>query len=637
MALTVTQRPNQYGSHVATGNPIVYKMSRKDFNITAVANSGGALQITVNANLATLSAALGGPVIAGSILWVQTDNGVYAGSYTVVTCTNAANSVITFTAGTYIAAATTGYVNLTSNRSGYRVEVEIYYDSGGALVFSSLLSSPDRAGLVMFDVSLVNDYLTGDVTPYIGYGMSAYAAPLLYVNIRAWYHNEMSLGFFIKYRETWTGSAEAQTSDSANPFYAVKAARQVPNFFKATAPFYGGYMKEYSDATGRKFLTRIAPKIWFGRPFLLSWIDPTVSTNNRTHLRYTFYFANGNVWGSFYHLPGNTTPIYKGVYTANGNPISAAQFIQYDKEWNAGTSWTNLGSGSAAPAVTLAAGASSKQIGVPVLLKAATLYSVVINFSVAAGAGAETVFVRARLYSLNGGSIYATATSANFGQGTIQTVSLNVTPSTDSYWLWIDAVHNGGVNARNVTVNYYYIDSPDFNSVYAGVWKQYVTAELVSRDHVALTETTGISEVLTIPILNVPAVSPMDNLVQLVWANSIGGQSTWCFDYSQEYGDRFDDYKRTRMTLFARGLSAQDFDGLNDLNHPGEAYGIPIAEMTTTTNKTHDRRGIKVYVVDQDGNRTGVLVIPTEMKSKTRRIQHEQQITIELPEFQSPR
>lgn len=636
MGLTVTQRPNQYGSHVATGNPIVYKMSRKDFNILSVANSGGALQVTVNANLATLSAALGGPVVAGSILWVQTDNGVYVGSYTVVTCTNAANSVITFTAGTYTAAATTGYVNLTSNRSGYRVEVEIYYDNGGALAFSSLLSSPDRAGLVQFDVSLVNDLLTGDVTAYLGYGMSAYDAPNLASNVRAFYHADMCLGFFIKYRESWTGSAEAQTSDSANPFYAVKGARQVPVYAKLTAPFYGGYLKEYSEATGRKFLTRIAPKIWSGRPFLLSWIDPTVHATNRTHLRYTFYNPNGSVWGSFYHLPGNATPTLKGVYTANGNPIYSGQRFQYDREWNAGTSWSNLGSATLAPAVTLAAAASSKQIGVPVLLKAGTTYPIVINFSVAAGAGAETVFVRARLYSLNGGSVYATGTSANFGAGTSQTVTLNLTPSTDSYWLWIDVVHNGGVNARTVTVNYYSITSPDY--VNAGSsWAQYITAELVNRDHVALTEATGISEVLTIPILNVPAVSPMDNLAQLVWTNSVGGQSTWCFDYSQEYGDRFDSYKRTRMTLFARGLITQDFEGINDLNHTGDAYGIPIAELLTTTNKTHERRGIKVYLVDQDGNRTGVLVIPTEVKTMSRRIQHEQQITIELPEFQTPR
>lgn len=627
MSFTITQRPNQYNSHVATGNPIVYKGIRKDYATNSITNSGGLSLVKVTGDITP-------NVNVGDIIYLELDNGAIKTSGAVTAKSYGAPDT-SITLNIPYVAGTTGWINLLTNRAGYYLETEIWYD-GGALVFSALRPSASARGDLMVDVAgIVNEYLTGDVTPYLGYGLAPFAAPLLFQNNRVNYHADMSLGFYIKYREVWIGSANSQTSDSANPFYAVKAARTPPvsPLALGSLPFYGGYMKEYSDATGRKFLTKFTqPRMYVDRPSLLSYIDSQVNANDRTHLRVNYFLANGNPYISMYHLPGNATPTLKGVYTLNGFLLKPIQYIQYDKEFGAGTSWTNLGSGTLAPTVTLAAAATSKQIGIPVIMRAGISYTVVISFSVAAGAGAETVFARAGAYSLNGVSTYATVNSANFGQNTTQEVQLVLTPSTDSYWLWIDFVHNGGVNNRAVTVNYYYIALPDFATIIPGTYREAVTIELINRNAASLTESAVISETLTCPVVNSLA-SPVNNPIELCWTNSTGGQSSHVFPYSQTYWYRYQDGKRKRIVLYDRGISTADWEAINELNSTGEIYKVPINEMLTTIDRTHRRKGIDVIMTDADGNRIGVIVIPAEIKTRSERIQHNIEITIELPDI----
>lgn len=233
MSLVVTQRPSIASPATskwnAVGNPILYKFTRKDYNITAVADSAGALQITVNTNLTTLSTALGGPVVVGATMWVSTDNGVYNALYTVVSVTNAASSVVTFSAGTYTAAATTGYINL-SQRLNYKVSIGVYANAfgGTSSLIGTLLTSPKSNGDAIIDIRRV---LWSDMSPdndAIITGVSGVSDDLNSVR-----------EFYIKYTEIWIGSAESETSDSANEFYSVYGANQI------IAP-YGGNLIEYA-------------------------------------------------------------------------------------------------------------------------------------------------------------------------------------------------------------------------------------------------------------------------------------------------------------------------------------------------------------------------------------------------------
>jgi hypothetical protein len=272
MPITVNQRPSTLISGNtsrwnAAKNPVVYKFVRKDYNITAVANSGGALQITVNANLATLTSAQGGPVVTGSVLYVNTDNGVYNGFYTVVTCTNAANSVVTFGASTYTAAATTGYINL-NQRTNYYIAVDVCNGVSNAVI-TSMRYAPARDGNILADVAgpLINSIGVDNV---FDYSLSTVTSDetTAYIN------------FYVKYTEVWTGSSNAQTDDVANKFYALYGARQIGDG-------YGGNLAEYvafeNGTPKAKFLTAFSrATLWMGYPFSLSIItsDNVTSTSN---------------------------------------------------------------------------------------------------------------------------------------------------------------------------------------------------------------------------------------------------------------------------------------------------------------------------------------------------------------------
>jgi hypothetical protein len=630
MGLTVLQRPNQNNAWVCTGNPILYKMIRKDFAISAIANSAGALQITVTGNLATLAAALGGPVVAGSILYFKDDGGIYAGSFTVVTCTNAASSVVTFTAGTYTsgAGAATGYVNLTSNRSSYRVEVELFRQVDNVLIFSKYEFAPAADGSLnyMNVATVLNGVTALEPLSNPTFGISAaVGAPQTFRKL--WRNTSPgAIGFYIKYREVWNGSAEAQTNDNANPAWAAKGARQVGDL-------YGGYLKEYSDAAARKFLTKFtAPKIWPGRIMALSFIEPTnpPSGSDRIHIKREYYTPAGVYDFALYELPNLTGADQAAIYDHAGTPVDVAdpsstpQYLIYDKQFAGGVAWTNLGDAGSFPTVTLAPTNFSNKYAIPLHLKAGRSYTIYVTWQIFAGAGAETVTISARLLRLDQATIEAQTTSAALGQNQTRTEIFTMTPaSADTYWLVFYCECSAGANNRTALISYPAIGH---------AMPAWIDFHVVNRDDGAKTETAGASETLRHYMVPLPAP---DNIVQLLWTNSIRGAATWCFIFSQDYNWRHaDGTKRKRMVLYAQHLSANEWETLNELNHPGDIYEVPIPELTSAVNKTHARNGSQVYMVDAAGKLTGVTVVPTEKTTKSRRIQHSIEITIELPEFQ---
>jgi hypothetical protein len=284
MSLTVTQRPSttisgNTSKWNAAKNPIVYKMIRKDFNITNVANSGGALQITVNTNLTTLTTAQGGPVVIGAKLYVDIDSGFGDGGYnrdvyTVVSVTNAASSVVTFGAGTFVSAAvTTGYINLMQ-RASYQVKARVWpINVLYPKVLGSLAYSCDKAGNVLIDVSTIVKS-NADLDNISDYTLSG-----------SIYTDTSTLYFYIDYQETWQNHANSITDDSANPFLAINGAKQI-------GEAYGGNLAEYvcyENATPlAKFLTKFTrPSIWRDYPFSLSLLlSQNLTTTNGFRVEY---------------------------------------------------------------------------------------------------------------------------------------------------------------------------------------------------------------------------------------------------------------------------------------------------------------------------------------------------------------
>jgi hypothetical protein len=288
MSLTVIQRPFKFisgnvSNWNAAKNPIVYRMQRKDYGILSVANSGGALQITVNTNLTTLTTAQGGPVVIGSKLWVQTDTGLaYNALYTVVSVTNAANSVVTFEASTYTVAATTGFINL-QQRTNYRVQTGVY--NAANTLLATISYSPDKSGDLLIDVAtpLLNNLSVDNVADYVS-GFTTNDETTAYVK------------FYIKYTEIWTNSAESETNDSANKFFALYGARQI-------GELYGGNMAEYvnyeNGTPASLFLTKFTrPSLWRGYPFSIHTITSDNVATNSSFIG-SYFRADASVISSF--------------------------------------------------------------------------------------------------------------------------------------------------------------------------------------------------------------------------------------------------------------------------------------------------------------------------------------------------
>ena len=123
------------------------------------------------------------------------------------------------------------------------------------------------------------------------------------------------------------------------------------------------------------------------------------------------------------------------------------------------------------------------------------------------------------------------------------------------------------------------------------------------------------------------------NQVNLRWINIEGGENWWVFQVNQEYTFTYDNGKKAkRLVLFAENLTLNQWETINGLNTVGEIYKNVIPELTTSVKKTSSRIGQQDYMIDEDDNEMGVLVIPTENLTYTKQVQHQIQITIELPE-----
>jgi len=233
MSIVITSRPtlqdvDNFSNFNAVVNPVVYRMTRKDYTHTSVDSNGGLARAQLSASLGNLTATF----TAGVSVYLYSDDGVYDGVYTVGSSAFGANTAVTFTQA-YISTSGAGHVNLES-RTGYRAEIEIYDPSDDSLLFSALSYAPNARGEMVVDVSSIvmaqlsadntRDYTTGTVLS----------------------DSDISIGFYIKYTEVWTGSANTQVSDGhVNSIYALHGARQVGSL-------YGGNLLDYLISSNMK-------------------------------------------------------------------------------------------------------------------------------------------------------------------------------------------------------------------------------------------------------------------------------------------------------------------------------------------------------------------------------------------------
>src|SRR5688572_11598853 len=97
------------------------------------------------------------------------------------------------------------------SQSNYRLEIYVFDGNDVALNSDAFLYYPNSVGAILVDISVI---VRANMSPNNDITLSLTTTEM-YNDANAYKK------FYIKYKEVWTGSSEALTSDSANQFYAV--------------------------------------------------------------------------------------------------------------------------------------------------------------------------------------------------------------------------------------------------------------------------------------------------------------------------------------------------------------------------------------------------------------------------------
>lgn len=246
MSLIITQRPEisyegDYARWNAARNPVIYKMSRRDYSYNQANSDGGFMQLQFTGVDISANFTIGDLVYATTRGAGTVTDSIFSGGNTLVTLDQ------TYTT------SSSGHVNNFTTRPLYKVEVTVY-NQNDEILNDPFTYTPTSAGHLTIDISaILKASLIDDINADLTGSTEVFDDTNVYT------------GFYIKYREVWVGSAEAQTDDVANQFYATLSALQIPSA-------YGGNLALYSFPE-TKFLTRFTkPVMWQGYPFLLSAI-----------------------------------------------------------------------------------------------------------------------------------------------------------------------------------------------------------------------------------------------------------------------------------------------------------------------------------------------------------------------------
>lgn len=268
MSLTVTQRPSttisgETSRWNAIAHPLLYKMQRKDFTFASITNSGGFVRLVLDSSFGDVASSFD----VDDVVYFQTDGGVYATTGNVTASTYSAPNTLVTLDTAYISSST-GWVNNETLRPNYGVDVIAFNAANVALNEAAFRFTPNSSGALEIDIRrIIRAYLSPDNDANLT-GTTDY-----FDNTNAY------LKFYIKYTEVWTASAESQTNDSSNQFFAVLGAMQIPSAYGSNMATY----VSFDDGTPKAdFLTKLdSPRMWRGYPFLLSAIVGDGVTGNQ--------------------------------------------------------------------------------------------------------------------------------------------------------------------------------------------------------------------------------------------------------------------------------------------------------------------------------------------------------------------
>lgn len=611
--IQITQRPSQNENSIvstwnAVGNPILYKMQRQDYDVDLVNNNGKVGLLIFSKNVTSILAV--GTVIflraygEYGDLFLKVANVNYDGvdSYIEVVY-NSSGEPVTFLSEDL------GYIFVGDLHSGYSVSVNIYKTDGNELLNESPITiAPNTKGEMLVEIST---FLKPYLSPDIAYDFGAQVVDDTNVYVR----------FYIEYMEVWTGSSNSFQSDSANTFFSVLAANQIP------AP-HGGNMIDFLGnnlATKQgKFLTPLEKyPYWEGWPLYISFITSEFVTDlfsvraigdDFDNISDLYSQTAGTIWwhNASKLIPDSISDTGKNFIltvenSSQGPPLDASphsnSFVNEDSE-NGTVSW-QIDTTQGIFRAYFPDGGTSSDLLTDFATSPCNVSKGIVNFdasfNITVGNSLVVHTVYFSFFNSEGEIILTTNQGFFVSQDGEYTFSKEIEFSEDVSTVKLSVSGTEVVNSI----------TSDFN----------VTSISITR------------EVLIIEPKPVYFRRACNNPVMLVGRNKNGGILQWLFEGSQDI--TFSEENGTtakRVMLYTDGLTLQEWEALHDFITYGQVYREPIQALSSSTIKTKSRVGQQVYVVDQDGGLTGVIVIPTKNQTTNRKRFHSFQIEIEYPE-----
>jgi hypothetical protein len=579
MSLTIQQRPNQVAGvtksdWVAARNPVLYKVRREDSIYNSIISGGGNEKIQITGiNLTSYF------IVGDSVVFYKTILGIYV-SATITACAFVAGNTL-ITLNTLYTAGDSGFITNLSKRTDWKIYIDVYdgvtlQQMGVRMGFSA---SPIDCIAIVDLSAILRQYLTADWQLPAGVNEAAAGS---------------SVKFYIQYQEYYDGANQgAYTSDGANLFYTINAAMQV--YYNETAYGHGGNMLSFIPSdTGRNWLSRkrvnsIKQKIRMlrGWPFTMSFIWPSSITAMAR--RIIEYDAGNNILATTY------TNLVATLNKVNRLTIPALNALTKKFDITIG-SLVNSGA-SGGPV----AGTNSFNVLLGSVFPIGSYFVTGGgSFSFTAPPAGSPCTVQIGLYNTSTlqYQLLGSGGASLFGGG------FTFAPALVAATIPFDAIQVAFLSPSGSTYTYNY-----FGSIF--------------------------TQCLATTVVDIEEPDYMQNIIWLNWQNSVGGDEWHPFNYSQDQNFALSGGSKAKhLTLLADNLDYVEWEAINELNSTDEVYKENIVELSSSVLKTSTRLNQQVYIVDQFGNKMGVVVIPKAAKTESKRSKHFIEIEIELPEVQ---
>ena len=466
------------------------------------------------------------------------------------------------------------YVNRTGTAHPL-LKVRAYIKDGDTnTVIETLLSTPDASGNARFDVSNV---LKQTLSPEIN-TIPSYS--------NTWREPAVLKYYYLDFDVVWLGSTGAGVealSDSGSKRYAWLAADQIANVGSTanlTLPtWFGSLINVFSFGIfGYNLTTTGDSRLCFAFDFNgFTIYIPSEWVNLTLNGVYTCLFTPKLIFATSYATAGTlVTTFSKDVMTVAGNTSSA----------------------------------TSNRYGVIYL----TSFGVPFKYKV-----------------------YTTGTNAALNSWFVvefRDSSGNITSSFNASST--EEVRTGAIDFSTYIVVRY---SNGTNTASSHTFRMEVIDDLLITDITSVTPISAHTDSFPDAYINILTQMPITsvrpscgNYMQLVWRNSLGGQSTWAFEYSQDYTYTYNgDYKAKQYTLYSTNLTAEQYESLEELHTLGAVYSNVIDDVSIS-NKSSLRSGSSVYIIGSDYSFTGVIVLPKQNHTSSKNRRHQFSVTIEVPE-----